>query len=394
MAEHAALGASKAHRWMECPGSVRLSEQVPEREPTEYMLQGTAAHHVAETCLKTGDPADSLIDFEYKSDGTAIPITPEITSSVQLYLDCVREEAGDRPIGIEVTFDLDDLDPPAPMFGTADAVVWDEEEKHLKVFDYKHGKGYVVEVEDNPQLLYYALGAVLELEKKPEEVTVTIVQPRADHPDGPVRSHTYSWDELVEFKERLMRAAHEAAQLDAPIGPVGDHCKFCPAKAICPAQQEKALAVTRQEFAAPVDEQTMRPPETLTKEELARALEWAPIIEDWFREIRRHAQRDMEQGEEYEGFKLVKKRARRYWKDEEDARTWMQEHGISPDRKKTRSPYQAEQAVKTKDVEVPEELWEKKSSGLKLVREDNPRPAVTPADLAGEEFKKLQEGDT
>ena len=44
---HAALGASTAHRWMSCPGSVRLS--------------AAAAHMLAKICLDKGVDAPGLI---------------------------------------------------------------------------------------------------------------------------------------------------------------------------------------------------------------------------------------------------------------------------------------------------------------------------------------------
>ena len=45
--KHALLGASKAHRWMTCPGSISLESTFPEQE-SFYAAEGTAAHALAE----------------------------------------------------------------------------------------------------------------------------------------------------------------------------------------------------------------------------------------------------------------------------------------------------------------------------------------------------------
>lgn len=390
--EHAALGGSSAHRWMECPGSVRLSEEVPDRPTSEYAIEGSAAHELAEKCLVSGKHPDSFVDGEIvvEDDGQehVVPVTEEMARAVSVYTEHVEERLaeGHDTFFVEMRVSLDRLDPPAPMFGTADAVWWDDETRTLDMVDYKHGRGVVVEVEENPQLMYYALGAVLELGVKPDTLRTTIVQPRADHEDGPVRSWTFGWDELVAFKEKLMAAAEATTAPDAPVGPVGSHCRFCPAKAICPAQHDNALVVAQDSFEV-MEEDGPPPPDTLTRDQHLQILQVGPILEDFIREVRQHVKERMERGEEFPEYKLVQKRARRYWKDEDEARAWMEEQGIDPDRKKTRSPYQAEQAAKElDDVEVPEEMWEKKSSGLKLVHESNPREAVTPALLAADAF--------
>lgn len=392
--EHAALGASGAHRWMKCPGSIRLSEEAPDQETSKYAVEGSAAHELAELCLTKGTNPESYVGSNFTipvDDGEyeVVEVTEGMASAVSVYTDYVRMLESDVPDAesvVEAKFSLEDLDPPAPMFGTADYVMWDRQTLILDVVDYKHGRGVVVEPEENTQLMYYALGAVLHFVVKPHTICVHVVQPRADHEDGSIRTWEFDYETLVSFKEELMAAAHRATAPDAEVGPVGDHCRFCPAQAICPAQRENALAVVQDDFAL-VDEETLPAPDQLTKAQILEALEVAPYIEDWLKSLRSHVKHELEEGREWPGWKLVKKRARRYWKDEDEARAWMEEHGIDPDRRKTRSPYQAEQeAKKLEDVDVPEDLWEKKSSGVKLADEDNPRPAVTPALLAADEF--------
>lgn len=397
-AKHAALGASGAHRWMACPGSIRLSEEVPDSDTDSiYAQKGSAAHEVAEMCLSRGHDAEqyvgSHITLDRGEEYVAIEVTEEMAEAVQVYLDHVRSvvPAGDTPgdFGVEVRFSLEKLNPPAPMYGTADAVYWDPEERTLDVFDYKHGKGVVVDPEENPQLMYYALGAVLDLEVKPEMIYVTIVQPRANHPtEGPIRGWAFGWNQLVAFKENLLLAADQAMQPDAPVGPVGDHCKWCPAKAICPAQRDNALAVAQSDF-ADIPTTGPPPPETLPTETLVEILQAAPHMEEWIKEVRAYAKDKLKQGEEVPGYKLVKKRAYRRWADDEEAEEWLRKRFNVGDifKRKLVSPYQAEQLLKDRPrTELPDDFIVSKSSGVNLASEDNPRPAVTPALLAAEEF--------
>ena len=245
---HATLGASSSHRWKECPGSVRLSEGIEDKS-SPYAREGTAAHELAAECLtRGGQAADRIGDIitvtEKEGDERVeyeIEVTEEMATAVQTYVDAVREKAAmGNVVRIETRFDLTPLNPPAPMFGTADAVIYRRDDKHLFVDDYKHGQGVTVQAENNPQLMYYALGAVVDLQAKPEKITVTVHQPRS-RADETVRAWTFGWDDLIAFKKDLFEAAEKTQQEDAPLNP-GDHCRFCPLADSCPESTVTAPA--------------------------------------------------------------------------------------------------------------------------------------------------------
>lgn len=384
--QHASLGASGAYRWMACPGSPRMEAGRPGSSST-YAREGTAAHDLAERALAhKKDPEfwlGEVINVPYKEDGEEkvdrIVVTEEMCEAVQVYVAHVRALAVDdhRELHLEQRVSLERLGPPEPMYGTADAIIWDAEERHLFVDDYKHGKGVVVEVEGNPQPLYYALGAVLKIGKKPKKITMQIIQPRAFHPDGPIRSHTISYEELIEFKNELMDAADATTAEDAPLV-VGDHCKFCKALAVCPAQRDHAVQTAQSEFMefSPPD------PEELTLEELALVLERQKQIEDWLSAVNAYAVNRLDRGLDVPGHKLVPKRARRYWVDEDKLLEWLERKRIPKykyERRKLKSPAQLEKLCKSEGIPFPDELVEKKSSGPKLAPADDPRPALTPS---------------
>lgn len=378
---HSILGASKAKQWIKCPGSIALAEAMPEYDTTTaYAAEGTVAHELAELALR--EHVDPLMYVGKRIDG--IRVTKEMALAVGMYVDKVNalaEGFGVEP-QLEVRFSLDRLNPPVPMFGTGDCVIMDAKHNHMHVLDYKHGRGVVVEAEKNPQLMYYALGAVLELEVKPDKITTWIVQPRAEHRDGTVRDYTFTWEELVEFRHMLLDAARRTQEPDAPLA-VGDWCRFCPAKALCPAQKEYAVTVAQDMFE--VDAPPELPaPDMLTEDELTTVLDHANMIEGWFRACRAFVQEKLENGEEHTGYKLVPKRAQRKWKDEAEAQEVLRELGIEGHDlivTSTISPAQAEKLLRREGVEVPPHLIVKESSGNTLAPDSDPRDAVDATEL-------------
>lgn len=413
MTKHATLGASSAHRWMECAGSVRLARDVPDFS-SSYADEGTAAHEIAARALEKGVDADLWLDTVVQTDGMREPVTvdEEMVEAAQVYVDYCRRrmneaaQAEGMQSWIETRFDLAPINPPGPMFGTADFALWSPPQKPrkvmdrgtpvltmpkpslLEVVDYKHGSGVLVEAEGNPQLMYYALGAVVELKVKPDKIRVTVVQPRANHPDGIVRSWDFEWADLVEFRRELFERAVATQADDAPLT-VGDHCRFCPAQAICPAQQALAEETAQEEFGALVvaEESPLVSPEALTLDQLLRAMEAAPLIEAWLSSVRKHVRHLTESGEET-GFKLVAGRAMRRWVDEDQAEAWL-EPVLADDayKKKLLSVAQAEKALKAIGMKLPDGIFNKVSNTQKLVPLDDPRPALPPPVAAEDEFE-------
>ncbi|KKL63399.1 hypothetical protein LCGC14_2175490 [marine sediment metagenome] len=141
--EHSPLGGSGAPRWMKCAGSVSLSYGVKDKE-SEYAKLGTAAHALAELCLK--DRTDAWQWIETAQEGSVIFVDKDMADAVQVYLSAVREWHPDRNQGntwIERRFHCPTIH--KYHYGTADLVHLDKENKTLHVWDYKHGAGIVVE---------------------------------------------------------------------------------------------------------------------------------------------------------------------------------------------------------------------------------------------------------
>lgn len=396
--KHSKLGASGSERWMNCPGSINMSRGIAGQD-TVYAREGTAAHKLAEMCLTRNVNADTFL-------GTMVEgfeVDSEMTEAVQVFLDHVHSlmEEEDRPVlRVEQTFDLAELNPPGRMFGTSDVVVYQPEHETLHICDLKYGTGVIVEVIGNPQLRYYALGALLAFEKENpglrghiKRIRVTIAQPRVPHRDGIVRSEDLTYDELVGFAVELLEAARATADPDAPLH-AGEWCRFCPAASRCPELSGTAITLAQQEFE---DITEMPDPRLLSLEDLARVIDKAPLVEKWFGQVRAYIHGELTAGREVPGFKLVDKRGTRKWKDEDKlVYRALKNFGLKPadvTKKTLMSPPQVEKVLKQagESPKVIVDLWEKVSSGYNVALESDPRPAAIVGPEA--EFTMLPSGD-
>jgi hypothetical protein len=305
---------------------------------TDYAREGTAAQDLAEMCLRKNKMATAFLGQEIEG----FEVTEDMAEAVQVYVDAVLEEAEGNTLFIEQRFNLQALNPPVPMFGTADAVIWNEDEKRLTVMDLKYGAGVPVKVENSPQLSYYALGAMLAMEAErnifPTRVRMVIVQPRYRHPDGYVRQFEIDAYSLrVEFAEDLLAAAHRTQEADAPLSP--------------------------------------------GEAQIGDILAKADLFKGWINSVQAYAQRKLENGGHVPGYKLVAKRATRKWQSEEDAIDLLTSMGLEDDDIFTRkliSPAQAEEKLGKKKA-IKDRLAEAVvavSSGNTIAPLSDKRPAV------------------
>lgn len=385
--KHAQLGASSAHRWMNCAGSNALIASLPpevQNTESEYAREGTAAHKMLAHVLS----GESEIEDWETVDG--FEVTEDMSDAVRLFRDQVWERAKLDPkrceILVEQRVSLADLNPRAPMFGTADCVIWIPRMRRLVVMDFKYGQGVVVEVRDNPQLQYYVLGALLQFERENpslrgriREIEMVVVQPRAFHPDGVVRSDTLSYEDVVGFATQVLDAADRTLEPDAPLN-AGEWCRFCPAAPVCPALKDQTVALAQYEFSE-MPANLPPDPSTLSLEELLVVMDKADLVMDWLKSVRVYVQSKLERGEEVPGWKLVAKRATRKWVDVAAATKYLVEVlGEAALETKLRSPAQIEKAIKRGRIEPPiplDQYYSADSSGYNLVPESNPRPEVS-----------------
>lgn len=87
--KHARCSASAAYRWINCPGSVALSDQCPDPGSSSYADEGTVAHNLAE--LKLRHALHEITDAQYKKRLAKIQqinawVRIAVTAAEQIYI--------------------------------------------------------------------------------------------------------------------------------------------------------------------------------------------------------------------------------------------------------------------------------------------------------------------
>jgi Protein of unknown function (DUF2800) len=392
--EHAELSASSAERWLTCPGSVELSRGLPNTS-SAYAAQGTAAHYIA-AHEQFGGPQSKNPDAWNAArwlgktalvEGHEIALDDDLIEAVQEFLDHIREtEKPGDVASVEQSF-TPAMKKLHPKFGgSTDRVMWRESARLLRIYDYKHGAGVAVDVDDNKQLKYYALGALLTNKQwNAEDVELVIAQPRCDHEQGRFRPYRFKAIELLEFAADLIDGAKRTEEFGADLVPSKKACKWCPAAAAnkCPAVEKHTHALVAADFTATSIER-------YSKDQIAEFLRMAPLVESRISAVREFAYNRACAGEEFPGFKIVAKRPTRKWTDEVAARLSFEKTPGALKEPELRSPAQIEKLLgKKKFAPIAETLVEKKSSGYTLAPAEDPRPPAQVAQL--EDFSVVSE---
>lgn len=327
---HSRFGGSKAERWMNCAGAPALCDTVPPIPSSKYAAEGTAAHEIAELCLREDTDAAAYIGRRCGDLALPTPFlcTAEMAAAVQIYLDAVRKAYGEHKdcvllIEEKFTFDLSSADKDE-VYGANDAMVYNPGAKKLTVFDYKHGVGEV-EVEENKQLKFYAAGAALSHPDWPiAEVEIVIVQPRARNADDLEEPGVKRWAmdpmDLLEFTAEIEAAVAASKVKGAPLTP-GPWCKktYCEAASICPAREQTALHEATLDFQ---NVEVLKPkdlpiPRDIDTARLGRMLNGFKVLEGWMKQVEDYAFGLLQSGVAIPGYKLVDKVGRRQWIDDE-----------------------------------------------------------------------------
>jgi hypothetical protein len=215
-----------------------MTAHFPEDE-SEEAQEGTAAHELAAALIHShGRPLENLTIGLPASNGTII--TDEIFDGAEVYADDVLAALpahdvfaiGRARLSVEAT-GATGIHP--AVWGTRDASLQLRHRRRLIVWDFKFGHA-VVEPFENWQLICYALCELLSLAwPRDWAVELRVVQPRAYHRDGVIRTWGTTSAQLIDvYFSQLQRAAVECLQPNAPVRS-GTHCRYCPARHACEA---------------------------------------------------------------------------------------------------------------------------------------------------------------
>lgn len=380
---HAEFSASGSDRWLNCPGSLRLSKQAPPVPDSPYAEEGTQAHACVEFFLR------NRADFDAALKAARERYSDEMIEHAVDALNYIEQRLVDMP-GAELLIEKKVDSSPFTMtgqFGTLDVALV-EFLGRLVVMDYKYGAGHAVDLVDgkgraNSQLVYYGLALSHEYGHLFESIELVVIQPRAFHEAGPIRSHTMTMDELHAWHQVFRDGVMETSDPKAPLRD-GPWCRWCPAKPICPKLKDEALVdarVSMSEMGSVVV--TAVPPARLSQlPNLETVLNGVERLEVWCKAVKAHAYHVLEQGGTIPGYKLVDRRASRKWRDKRAVEFDLKDVKGAYSAPELLSPAQAEKALRkagwgAKDVrEFMAEATLKESSGRQLVRDDDQRSAV------------------
>ena len=392
--KHALLGASSAHRWLNCPGSARLTENMPDNT-SRYAEAGRLAHEIAELKARqyfVEELPKRSYNAQLKKLKASEHYDKSMDSATDEYLDHLKARAMSYPtaptVALEVKVDFSDIVPEG--FGTADCIMVGS--GRLDVVDYKNGSGVVVEAEDNPQMMLYAWGALRYF--KPifgdsiETVRMSIVQPNA----GGVREWEISIFDLTSWALTYTAPRAKAAWLGSKEFHAGDWCKFCKARATCTERAKAMFDVEPLVDSVPVGSPNAHAYEgtdvtLLSDGQVGDILTRAKDVAAWLKDLEDYALKAALEGRPIAGWKVVEGRGSREWNGGSDtAFDHLLERGVPRAvlyEEKPVSVAGLEKSLGKKAfAEAAEGLWSKKPGKPALVPESDKRPPYNPAAAA------------
>ena len=387
---HAKLSPSGAHRWMACPGSVVLEADYPD-QGSAYADEGTAAHTLAAYVLQDKTEVDEYIGEVIHVGERKFTVDKTMAAHVGNYVKLVRELAAGHTLLVERKVPIGHLTGETGATGTADAVIIDTEQEAITVVDLKYGMGVQVDAVENPQLMMYALGAYEACSVLGDfsYVSMYIHMPRLNH----VSEYHIPVHELVAFGDQVRGAssAVSAAAAFHPDVPAADwtekylqpgekQCRFCKAKASCPALLAEVTEVVGGKPATAEDFAQFTPDAadelgSAGDNYLSMAMAKVGLVEDWCKAIRAEVERRLLRGDTVPGYKLVEgKLGNRQWTSQDEAEAAMKSMRLKQDEmyeRKIISPTAAEKVLKQNPAK-----WEKLQ---KLITRNPGKPSVAPA---------------
>lgn len=254
----------------------------------------------------------------------------------------------------------------------------------LDVFDLKSGFNEIL-AKDNRQLESYYLSALFTYGENFETITsdgkqvleigssLHIYQPNLDDNSNEFK---VSFNEVSYLRQFFLYKIRETLdyysgvkELSPASLKLGDHCKYCPILAVCPAQKAR---VDQSEALAPIlNQASPLLPETWAAQDLAKFLKAWPSIEKFAESVKLVALARALNGEEFEGFELKDGRSYRYLDNEtmtqDELFEILQANGVA-------DPYRPREFKTLGDIEA--EIGKKKLDSLGILKKSMPKKVL------------------
>lgn len=375
---HSLLSPSSAFRWIKCTPSAKLNSALPD-STSEYALQGTAAHTLCEYKLQkllgkdAKDPTENLTYF----DAEMADCTDSYQQYVSEQIETAKQFCKDPIVLVEQKLDFSKWVPQG--FGTGDCVIIAD--NILTVIDFKYGVGVLVEAEQNPQMMCYALGALALFDNiyDIENVVMTIFQPRRDN----ISTYEISKKELLKWADEILSPAAQLAAKGEGEFKAGKHCRFCKVKATCRKRAEYNLELARYDFEMPAN---------LEDTEIEVILSKADELAAWCSDIKEYAFQQALNGKQWNGWKLVEGRSVRKYINEDAVAETVKNAGYDPyEHKVLGITAMTRMLGKAKFENLLSSFIEKPTGKPALVPKSDKRPSINKAVQAADDFKEENE---
>ena len=422
MTAHAKLSPSGSKRWFACPGSLVLEAPIPNKSNT-YSDDGTAMHHVAALCLTEHWRASKYVGQDIPvnakhEEPRFVEFTDDMADLVQGYVDTVRKIGIGNRMLVETRVDFSEFVQIEGQFGTADCIIWHEQDGELGVYDLKTGHTPVT-VERNTQAMFYALGALRYLmdedvatgagdpfawaeEAGLKTIRLGIYQPKV-YSSG-MEEWQCTLQDLREFANLARSKAASVRNAEAMHGkipmeewdrtflnqnPNEEECAFCRAMSTCPSARRKVEQVVGADFNVISDPETevhQFVSKNTNPRDLSLKMSAAGFLEDFCKAVRAETERRLLNREEVPGFGLeLGRQGPRKWRDKDEVTEIVRKQFRLAEadvfNMKLKSPTQFEDTLlkpaegQTKPVLGPRQ-WKKLQE---QITRSEPKPSVKPA---------------
>lgn len=409
---HSRLGGSGAHRYFRCAGAPNL-ERYWTSDTGDDAAEGTAAHHLMEACFVEGKKPHDFLDDEivvwqdkkaevgynpstwaafFDEDGGQVEEIRlaykwwsfKVDKAMAGYIDSVIEEVRAFPGDLYAEQEVD-LSPwlgegeigNADITVIEDPLMFEGEVQRVLVADLKYGF-VLVDVEDNEQLMLYALGIWEKYKAQVNddaEFVLRIYQPRINYRGEWV----ITLEDLLKFGERAAVLAEATRDPKAKRTAGSIQCSRCSARPRCPEytwwvstdiMKIDIAEITEGDLDDPI---TLPEIESLSPEARAKVFLHKKAITNWLSDIEESLDADYDAGKPTPGCKKVYGRGGRDWADVPKAEAFLRQRlNVDEAYKKTLiTPAQAEDLLSPKVYQ--------KMLDLGLVSQFNGKPTLVPA---------------
>lgn len=365
---------SSSCKWLNCPGSVLLEAEFPDKE-TDYTKEGTLAHSIAE--LKLLKHFTQMSQRTYTSRMNKLKkesmYQEEMQGYTDVYFDYINEMSmkfASAPfVAVEKRVSFENYAPGG--FGTSDCILIGGDTMY--VCDFKYGKGVKVDAERNTQGMLYALGALraYEMFYAVEHIVIAIIQPRLDH----ISEYCMTAEELRKWAEDVLKPAVQAIEAGSAECRPGPWCDkgFCKARCKCRALADQNLSLA--------DDYNFADTSSLTNEQIGAALQRGRQLKEWLSALENYALHECLNGRIVPGWKVVAGRSIRQFTDTDAAFDHFIENGIEKDMLYKRVPITLTETEKL----IGKKKFEKLAEGY--ITRSIPKPTLAEADDRREEYR-------